>query len=91
MPAADGSSTLGGSTSVRGRVRGPHVAKLQAASVPIAGRTDRERERLNSSVVSAGRLRELGMSVSPRSRQSTIVSEHAQRDGHDAAVLQSSS
>ena len=27
---ADGSSTRGGSTSVRGRVRSPHVAKLQA-------------------------------------------------------------
>ena len=33
---ADGSSTRGGSTSVRGRVRGPHTAKLQAASVSIA-------------------------------------------------------
>jgi len=33
---ADGSSTRGGSTSVRGRVRRPHTAKLQAASVPIA-------------------------------------------------------
>ena len=32
----DGSSTRGGSTSVRGQVRSPHVAKLQAASVPIA-------------------------------------------------------
>jgi len=31
--AAD-SSTRGGSTSVRGRVRSPHMAKLQAASVP---------------------------------------------------------
>jgi len=27
---ADGSSTRGGSTSVRGRVRSPHMAKLQA-------------------------------------------------------------
>jgi len=36
MPAADGSSTRGGSTSVRGRVRSPHMAKLQAASIPIA-------------------------------------------------------
>ena len=35
-PPADGSSTRGGSTSFRGRVRSPHVAKLQAASVPIA-------------------------------------------------------
>ena len=34
-PPADGSSTRGGSTSVRGRVRSPHTAKLQAASVPI--------------------------------------------------------
>jgi len=34
-PTADGSSTRGGSTSVRGRVRSPHMAKLQAASVPI--------------------------------------------------------
>jgi len=33
---ADGSSIRGGSTSVRGRVRSPHMAKLQAASVPIA-------------------------------------------------------
>jgi len=33
---ADGSSTRSGSTSVRGLVRSPHVAKLQAASVPIA-------------------------------------------------------
>ena len=32
----DGSSTRGGSTSVRGRVRNPHMAKLQAASVPVA-------------------------------------------------------
>ena len=36
MPPADGSSTRGGSTSVRGRVRSPHTAELQAASVPIA-------------------------------------------------------
>jgi len=36
MPTANGSSTRGGSTSVRGRVCSPHVAKLQAASVPIA-------------------------------------------------------
>ena len=34
MPPADGSPTRGGSTSVRGRVRSPHMAKLQAASVP---------------------------------------------------------
>jgi len=33
---ADGSSTRGGSTSVSGRVRSPYMAKLQAASVPIA-------------------------------------------------------
>jgi len=36
MPPDDGSSTRGGSTYVHGRVRSPHVAKLQAASVPIA-------------------------------------------------------
>ena len=37
MPLADESSTRGGgSTSVHGRVRSPHMAKLQAASVPIA-------------------------------------------------------
>jgi len=36
MPLADGSSTRGGSTSVRGRVRSLHVAKLQAVSVSIA-------------------------------------------------------
>jgi len=35
MPPANGSSTRGGSTSVRGRVRSPYMAKLQAASVPI--------------------------------------------------------
>ena len=35
-PPADASSTRGGSTSVRERVRSPHMAKLQAASVPIA-------------------------------------------------------
>ena len=35
-PPADGSSTRGGSTSVRGRVCSPHMAKLQAASVRIA-------------------------------------------------------
>ena len=34
-PPADGSSTRGGSASVRERVRSPHVATLQAASVPI--------------------------------------------------------
>jgi len=33
---ADGSLTRSGFKSVRGWVRGPHVAKLQAASVPIA-------------------------------------------------------
>ena len=36
MPPADGSPARGGSTSVRGRVRSPHAAKLQAASVPVA-------------------------------------------------------
>jgi len=35
-PTADRSSTRGGSTSVRGRVRSPHMAKLHTASVPIA-------------------------------------------------------
>jgi len=34
--AADGCLTHGGFTSVRGLVRSPHMAKLQAASVPIA-------------------------------------------------------
>jgi len=33
---AGGSSTRGGSTSVRGRVRSPHVTKQQATSVPTA-------------------------------------------------------
>jgi len=33
---ADGSSTRGGSTSVRGRLRSAHMAKLQVASVPRA-------------------------------------------------------
>jgi len=36
MPPVDDSSTRGGSSSVRGQVRSPHMAKLQAASVPIA-------------------------------------------------------
>jgi len=36
IPTVYGSSTRGGFTSVRGRVRRPHMAKLQAASVPIA-------------------------------------------------------
>ena len=36
MPPDDGSSTRGGSTSVRGQARSPHTAKLQAASVPVA-------------------------------------------------------
>ena len=40
MPAADVSSTCG-STSVRGRVRSPHMAKLQAASVPTAYNKER--------------------------------------------------
>ena len=50
-PAADGSSTRGGSTSVRGRVRSPQMAELQAASVPIdegscaLGQTDRRTDR----------------------------------------------
>ena len=35
-PAANGSSTRGGSTPVRGRVRSPPTTKLQAASVPVA-------------------------------------------------------
>jgi len=57
MHPADGSSTRGGSTSVRGRVRSLHVwlpavAKLQAASVSIAqgscamGQTNGSRYRL---------------------------------------------
>jgi len=33
---AIGSLTCGGSTSIRGQVLSPHMAKLQAASVPIA-------------------------------------------------------
>jgi len=37
-PPTDGSSTHGGSTSVRGRVRSPYMAKLQAASMSIAYR-----------------------------------------------------
>jgi len=36
MPLADGSSALGGSMSVRGLVRSPHMAKLQAAGVPTS-------------------------------------------------------
>ena len=35
-PPVDGNATRGGSTSVSGRVRSPHMVKLQAASVPIA-------------------------------------------------------
>ena len=48
---ADSSLTRGGSTSVRGRVRSPHTAKLQAASVLIAycscamGQTDGQTDR----------------------------------------------
>jgi len=34
-PRADGSLTRGGSTSIRGRVRSPPMAKLQAARVPL--------------------------------------------------------
>jgi len=53
---ADGSSTRGGSTSIRGRVRSPLMAKLQAVSVPVAYRaaapwdrqTNRSRYRLMS-------------------------------------------
>jgi len=37
MPPAGGSSTRGGSTSVRGRVRSPHMAMLRAASIPRLG------------------------------------------------------
>jgi len=48
---AGGSSTRGGSTSVRGPVRSPHVTKQQAASVPTAAapwdrQTDGSRYRL---------------------------------------------
>ena len=32
MPPADGSSTQSGFTFVRGRIRSPHMAKLQAAT-----------------------------------------------------------
>ena len=35
-PPPDGSSTRGRSTSARGLIRNPHLAKLQAASVPVA-------------------------------------------------------
>ena len=42
---AIGSLTCGGSTSIRGRVLSPRMAKLQAASVPIAyGSWDRQTE-----------------------------------------------
>ena len=34
MPPADGNSASGVSTSVRGRLRSPHMANLEAASVP---------------------------------------------------------
>jgi len=63
---ADGSSTRGGSTSVRGRVRSPHMAKLQAASVPLAwadarlglgqtdGQMDGSRYRLHYNAPAAG-------------------------------------
>jgi len=36
MPPPDGSSTRGGSTSVRGRVHSPYMAEMQAASMPTA-------------------------------------------------------
>jgi len=51
MAPVDGSSARGGSTSVRGRVRSPHMARLQAAGMPIAqgscamGQTDRRTDR----------------------------------------------
>ena len=35
MPPADSSSARGGSTSVRGQVRSPHIVKLQAANVLV--------------------------------------------------------
>jgi len=35
-PPAGGSSTRGGSKSIRGRVRSPHLAKMQAANVFLA-------------------------------------------------------
>ena len=35
MLPPDGSSTRGGSTSVRRQVRSPHMAKLEAASVQL--------------------------------------------------------
>jgi len=66
--AADGSSTRGGSTSVRGQVRSPHMPKLQAASVPIPraaarlglgqrdGQTDGSRYRLMPPPPTAGWL-----------------------------------
>jgi len=43
MLYADGSSTRGGSTSVRGQVHSPHMAMLQAASVPYSLRQLRAR------------------------------------------------
>ena len=42
MPPADGSSTRGGSTSVRGRVRSPHMAKLRAYSTGQLRAEDRD-------------------------------------------------
>jgi len=50
MLPADGSSTRGGSTSVRGRVRSPHIpaaGQLQAARAPtVQAGTDRRTDRL---------------------------------------------
>ena len=46
MPPADGSSTRGGSTSVRGRVRSPHMAKLPGAAARLRlGQTDGQTDR----------------------------------------------
>jgi len=67
MPAADGSSTRGGSTSVRGRVRSPHIFggrpaagsqhadSLGSCATPRLGQTDgRIAVSLNARVLLAG-------------------------------------
>jgi len=75
MPSADGSSTRGGSTSVRGRVRSLHMANLQAASVPIAcatGQTDRPTNgRIAVSLNAPLRRRHNNTICAPDQRQSS--------------------
>jgi len=65
---ADGSSTRGGSTSVRGQVRSPLKANLQAASVPTAEGSCTPR------VGTDGRIA-VSLNAPPRRRGGTITAE----------------